>query len=78
MNRQRLTLFIDHSGDTLDTTSSCKTSDGGLGNTLDVVSENLPVSLGTTLAEALATFAASSHVDGCLLRGEDVKKRCGN
>lgn len=61
-----LTLFVDHSGDTLDTTSAGETSDGGLGNTLDVVSKNLSVSLGTALAEALATFAASSHVDEVL------------
>jgi len=60
-----LTLFVDHGRNTLDTTSSCETSDGRLGDTLDVVSQNLPVSLGTTLAEALATFAASSHDEGC-------------
>lgn len=61
-----LTFFVDHGRNTLDTTSSGKTSDGGLGDTLDVVSKNLSVSLGTALAEALATFAASSHVGSCL------------
>jgi len=62
-----LTLFVNHGRDTLDTTSSGKTSDGWLGYALDVVSKNLPVSLGTTLAETPATFAASSHVEGCLV-----------
>jgi len=61
-----LTLFVDHSRNTLDTTSSSKTTDSWLGDTLDVVSQDLSVSLGTTLAEALATFAASSHDEGCL------------
>ena len=31
---------------------------------LDVVSQDLSVTLSTTLAEALATFTATSHVDG--------------
>ena len=44
--------------DTLDTTSTCETSNGGFGDSLNVVSQNLPVSLRTALSEALATFAA--------------------
>jgi hypothetical protein len=30
-------LFVDHSGDTLDTATTSETTDGGLGDTLDVV-----------------------------------------
>jgi hypothetical protein len=44
--------------DTLDTTTTSETSDSGLGNTLNVVTENLSVALGTTLSETLATLAA--------------------
>ena len=44
--------------DTLDTATTRQTADGGLGDTLDVVAQNLPVTLRTALAEALATFAA--------------------
>ena len=51
-------LLVDHGGDTLDTTTTCETTDGGLGDTLDVVAKNLAVTLGTTLAEALAALAA--------------------
>ena len=43
--------------DTLDTTTTRQTADGGLGDTLDVVTKNLPVALGTALAETLAAFA---------------------
>ena len=43
-------LLVDEARDTLDTTSACKTSDGGLRYALDVVSEDLSVSLGTTFA----------------------------
>ena len=70
-------LLVDETGDTLDTTTTSKTTDSlqhmatirrkvvtrdtnthGLGDTLDVVAQNLPVTLRTALAEALATFAA--------------------
>ena len=44
--------------DTLDTTTTRKTPDSGLGNTLDVVTKNLAVALGTTLAETLAALSA--------------------
>ena len=48
-----------HTGrDTLDTTTTSETPDGGLGDTLDVVTKNLSVTLGTALAEALAALAA--------------------
>jgi hypothetical protein len=51
-------LLVDHSGDTLDTTTTSETADRGLGYTLDVVAKNLAVTLGAALAETLATFAA--------------------
>jgi hypothetical protein len=54
-------LLVDHGGDTLDTTTASETTDGGLGDALDVVAKNLAVTLGTTLAEALAAFATSRH-----------------
>jgi len=60
-------FFVDHGRDTLDTASTGQTTDGRFCDTLDVVSQDLPVTLCTTLAEALATFAASSHVDERLL-----------
>lgn len=51
-------LLIYHGRDTLDTTTAGKTSDSGLGNALNVVTKNLAVALGTTLAEAFAALAA--------------------
>ena len=50
-------FLVDHGGDTLDTTTTSETADSGLGNTLDVVTQDLAVTLGTTLAETLSTFA---------------------
>ena len=50
-------LLVDETGDTLDTTTTSETTDGGLGDTLDVVTKNLAMTLGATLAEALAALA---------------------
>jgi hypothetical protein len=55
-------LLVDHGRDTLDTTTTSETADSGLGYTLDVVTENLAVTLSAALAETLATFAAC---EGC-------------
>ena len=51
-------LLIYHGRDTLDTTTASETTDGGLGDTLDVVTQDLAVTLGAALAETLATFTA--------------------
>lgn len=50
-------LLVYHGGDTLDTTTTSQTTDSGLGDTLDVVTQDLAVTLGTTLAETLATLS---------------------
>jgi len=57
-------LFVDHGRDTLNTTTTSETSDGGLGDTLDVVTKNLAVTLGSALAETLSALSASSHDEG--------------
>ena len=44
--------------DTLDTATTCETTDSRLGDTLDVVAKNLAMTLSTTFAETLATFSA--------------------
>jgi len=49
-------LLVDHGRDTLDTTTTSETTDGRLGDTLNVVAQDLPVAFGTTLSETLATF----------------------
>jgi len=54
-------LLVDETGDALDTASPSKTTDGGLGDALDVITENLAVTLSASLAEPLASFAAASH-----------------
>ena len=56
-------LLVDQAGDTLDTTTASQTADCGLGDTLDVITKNLAMTLGATLSETLASFATSRHVD---------------
>ena len=44
-------LFVDQTGDTLDAASTSETTDCGFGNTLDVVVEDLAVTLCAVLSE---------------------------
>jgi hypothetical protein len=53
----KLFLLKLTSRDTLDTTTTSETSDSGLGNTLDVVTQNLSVTLGSALAKTLSALA---------------------
>ncbi len=48
--------------DTLDASTTRETTDGGLGDALDVVAENLAVTLRSAFAEAFATFSACGGV----------------
>ena len=55
-------LLVDESADALDTTPASQAADGGLGDALDVVPEDLPVALGASLTESLSSLSASSLV----------------
>ena len=50
-------FLVDHGGDTLDTATASETADGRLGDTLDVVAQDLTVTLGAALAETLAALS---------------------
>ena len=52
-------LFVDQAGDALDATTSGQSSNGGLGDTLDVVTKNLAVTLGASLSESFSSFTTS-------------------
>ena len=57
--KQEIKTVDERTGrNTLDTTTTSETSDGGLGDALDVVTQDLSVALGTTLAETLTALAA--------------------
>merc|ERR1719499_1262270 len=56
-------FIVYQSGDTLHASTSRKTSNRWLRNTLDVISQDFSVTLGTSLAKTFATFSSSkSHV----------------
>jgi hypothetical protein len=55
-------LFVDQTRNTLDTTTTGETSDSGLGNTLDVVTKDLAMTLGSSLSESLSSLSASRHI----------------
>ena len=54
---------LDESRDSFHATSSGQSSDGWLGDALDVVSQDLSVTLGASLSESLASFSSSRHYE---------------
>ena len=56
-------LLVDEARDTLDTTTASQTADGGLGDTLDVITQDLAMTLGASLSESLSSFTTSGHVE---------------
>ena len=62
MTRLTAGLLVDQARNTLDTSTTGKTPDSWLGDTLDVITEDFSVPLGSTLSKALSSLAASRHV----------------
>lgn len=54
-------LFIDKTRNTLNTTTACKTTNGGLGDSLNVVTKNLSMTLGSSLSKTFSCFSSSRH-----------------
>ena len=54
-------FFIDESRDTFHTTSAGQTADCWLGDTLDVITEYLAMTLGSSFSQTLASFTTSRH-----------------
>ena len=67
-------LLVDEARDTLDSSSAGETTDGWLGDALDVVSQDLPVTLGASLSESFASFAAARHDEFFSLLRKSVEK----
>jgi hypothetical protein len=66
---------MKHTGrDTLDTTTTSKTTDSRLGDTLDVVAKNLSVTLCSALAETFATFSTCEDALVMLVNDNSVGK----
>ena len=61
-------LFVDQTGDTFDATSTSETTDGGLGNTLDVVAKDLAMTLCATLSETLKIKSVIAELKGKTIR----------
>jgi len=54
-------LLVDEPRDTLNTTTSSQSPDGRLGNSLNVVTKDLPVTLGTTFSKTFTSLASARH-----------------
>ena len=60
-------FFVDQTRDTLDSTTASQTTNGGLSNSLDIITKDLSMTLGASLSETFSTFSSSGH--GSLIVG---------
>jgi hypothetical protein len=60
---------------TLDTTTTSETTDGRLGDALDVVTENLSVTLGTAFAETFAAFSTYKTISDYFFKSSSTTKK---
>ena len=54
-------LFVDESRDTFDSTTASQATDSGLGDTLDVITQDLAMTLRASLTKSFSSFTTSSH-----------------
>ena len=55
-------FLVDQPRDALDTASASQTADGGLGDTLDVISQDLTMALSSSLSQTFASLTSTGHV----------------
>ena len=61
LRTSRVSSYIGETTDVLNTTPMGKTMDCRLGDALNVLTKNIPMTICTSLAKTLASFTASSH-----------------
>src|SRR5215469_10684446 len=55
-------FFVDQSGDSLHSASTCQTADCRLRDALDVITKDLTMTLSASLAQSLTALASARHV----------------
>ncbi len=55
-------LLVNQTGDTLHTATASQTADGGFGDSLDIIAQNLTVTLCASFAESFPSFASTAHL----------------
>lgn len=59
-------LFVDQTRNTLHASTTSQSTNGWLRDALDVVTQHLPVTLGTSLAQSFASFSSARHASLCI------------
>ena len=56
-------LLVDQARDTLDTTTTRQTANSGLGDTLDVITQDFAMTLSASLSKSFSSFTTTGHVE---------------
>uniref|UniRef100_A0A8C0YE82 CENP-T/Histone H4 histone fold domain-containing protein n=1 Tax=Cyprinus carpio carpio TaxID=630221 RepID=A0A8C0YE82_CYPCA len=54
-------LLVDQTGDALDSAAASETTNGGFGDSLDVITQNFTMTLSASFPESFAAFTSSRH-----------------
>ena len=65
-------LLVDQARDTLDTTTTRQTANSGLGDTLDVITQDFAMTLSATLSKSFSSFTTTGHVES----SDDTDEEC--
>ena len=56
-------LLVDEAGDSLHSAATSESTNGGLGDALNVVTKDLTMTLGASFSETFTSFATTGHTD---------------
>ncbi len=66
-------LLVDQTGDALDAAAARETTNGGFGDSLDVIAQHFTVTLSASFPESFTAFASSRHDDLCFSQTDENK-----
>ncbi len=67
-------LLVDQTGDALDAAAARETTNGGFGDSLDVIAQHFTVTLSASFPESFTAFASSRHDEDDLFQSNTVNK----
>ncbi len=66
-------LLVDQTGDALDAAAARETTNGGFGDSLDVIAQHFTVTLSASFPESFPAFASSRHDEDELCFNQAMK-----
>ncbi len=69
-------LLVDQTGDALDAAAARETTNGGFGDSLDVIAQHFTVTLSASFPESFTAFASSRHDEDTFYFSQTAENKC--